>query len=119
MDVQQKERFVKIQVRDYGIGIEPGEENAVFSAILSGKTCNDPGWLWNRAVSGKRNCQQASGLSYDQKKRKRSIDRNKSSFRIVRSLLDFVCILTAKKEEENHGNGKSDRAEKILCYRQL
>lgn len=90
-----------------------------FSAILSGKTCNDPGWLWNRAVSGKRNCQQASGLSYDQKKRKRSIDRNKSSFRIVRSLLDFVCILTAKKEEENHGNGKSDRAEKILCYRQL
>ncbi len=48
-----------------------------------------------------------------------SIDRNKSSFRIVRSLLDFVCILTAKKEEENHGNGKSDRAEEILCYRQL
>lgn len=21
--------------------------------------------------------------------------------------------------KENHGNGKSDRAEKILCYRQL
>ena len=46
------------------------------------------------------------------RKEKGSIDRNKSSFRIVRSLLDFVCILTAKKEEENHGNGKSDRAEK-------
>ena len=26
VDVQQKERFVKIQVRDYGIGIEPGED---------------------------------------------------------------------------------------------
>ena len=71
VDVQQKERFVKIQVRDYGIGIELGEENDSFSAILSGKTCNDPGWFRDRAVSGKRNCQQASGLSYDQKKRKK------------------------------------------------
>lgn len=37
VDVQQKERFVKIQVRDYGIGIEPGEENAVFQRFYRGK----------------------------------------------------------------------------------
>ena len=37
VDVQQKERFVKIQVRDYGIGIEPGEENAVFQQFYRGK----------------------------------------------------------------------------------
>ena len=35
VDVQQKERFVKIQVRDYGI--EPGEENAVFQRFYRGK----------------------------------------------------------------------------------
>lgn len=37
VDVQQKERFVKIQVRDYGIGIEQGEENAVFQRFYRGK----------------------------------------------------------------------------------
>ena len=37
VNVWQKERFVKIQVRDYGIGIEPGEENEVFHRFYRGK----------------------------------------------------------------------------------
>lgn len=37
VNVRQKDGIVKIQVRDYGIGIEPGEENAVFQRFYRGK----------------------------------------------------------------------------------
>lgn len=84
-----------------------GRGNTVFQRFYRGKRVTAR--ITGIGLYHKRNC-QASGLSYDQKKRK-GIDRNKSSFRIVRSLLNFVCILTAKEENIN---GKSDRAENIM-----
>lgn len=33
--MKQTEMFYKIQIRDYGIGIKDGEENKIFSKILS------------------------------------------------------------------------------------
>ena len=35
--VSVNEMFLKIQVRDFGIGIEPGEENALFQRFYRGK----------------------------------------------------------------------------------
>lgn len=35
--VSENEMFLKIRVRDFGIGIEPGEENAVFGRFYRGK----------------------------------------------------------------------------------
>lgn len=39
--VSVNEMFLKIQVRDFGIGIEPGEENALFQRFYRGKRVTD------------------------------------------------------------------------------
>ena len=54
--MKQTEMFYKIQIRDYGIGIKDGEENKIFSKILSRRADKRSGRMWNWFISFQRDC---------------------------------------------------------------
>ncbi len=49
--MSQNEMYLKIRVRDYGIGIGAGEENQIFQRFYRGQGCHHPGRIRDRPVS--------------------------------------------------------------------